>query len=116
MLTVAFMLAAVALIESIQASYLPASRSQSEKRSDEITWGLCGEELQGAKSYNTTIDCANLTVPLDYGDKSKGTIELNLLRAHAPKGPSRGSVLLNYGGPGEGGRTTLVQGLPWAFT
>lgn len=49
------------------------------------------------------IECATLKVPLDYTDKKRNeTIDLELQRVKA-KGKSRGSVLLNFGGPGDTG-------------
>lgn len=100
----------------MQAAYVSLETTNSTVATSDISWGPCSQEFETIKSYVTTIDCGNLTVPLDYHDSSKGTIELNLLRAHAPVGPARGSVLINYGGPGEVGRSNLAQNLPWAFT
>lgn len=109
-------LAIIAIFTSAQSSASFLGDVISSASPLNISWGPCVQEFERDKSYNTTVECGNLTVPLDYNDRSKGIIELNLLRAHAPKGPARGSVLMNFGGPGEAGRSNLVKSLPWAFT
>ncbi|MER7936035.1 MULTISPECIES: alpha/beta hydrolase [unclassified Streptomyces] len=52
------------------------------------------------------MQCAKVTVPLDYAKPAEGTIDLALSRYRAT-GPSRGSVLLNFGGPGGSGVSGL---------
>jgi pimeloyl-ACP methyl ester carboxylesterase len=48
-----------------------------------------------------TRDCANLTVPLDYADLSKGTIDLPVVRAQATDVANKiGPLVFNPGGPG----------------
>ena len=108
-------LAAAAFFASTQFISVSLADTNSSAYPSDISWGPCSQEFEKLKSYNTTIDCGNLTVPLDYHDLSKGVFELNLLRAHAPKGPARGSVQLNYGGPGEPGRADLAKSLSWNF-
>ncbi|KAH7400966.1 hypothetical protein DE146DRAFT_654534 [Phaeosphaeria sp. MPI-PUGE-AT-0046c] len=82
-------------------------------RSSGIQWGPCDASLEAFKvagGYNGTINCANLTVPLDYTNKSSNaTIDLNLLRIPAPKGKSKGSLQFNFGGPGLVARSQLAQ-------
>lgn len=64
------------------------------------------------KTPNYTIQCANISVPLDYTrERSNSTLTLELLRAPAQKQPSKGSVLFNFGGPGLVGRSQLAQTL-----
>ncbi|MEU2424205.1 alpha/beta hydrolase [Streptomyces sp. NPDC007851] len=64
-------------------------------------WTACqGEELP------KDMQCAEVTVPLDYARPDKGTLELALSRYRAT-GRSRGSVLLNFGGPGGSGVSEL---------
>ncbi|GAA1011895.1 alpha/beta hydrolase [Streptomyces thermogriseus] len=66
-----------------------------------VTWSACEagtpEDLQ----------CGKVTVPLDYARPEAGTLDLALARYRAT-GPSRGSVLLNFGGPGVSGVTELA--------
>ena len=62
-----------------------------------LVWQPCGR-----------LQCATLTVPLDYADASKGTIDLNMKRRPASGNDRVGSLLVNPGGPGVAG-TTLVD-------
>ncbi|MEU5534380.1 alpha/beta hydrolase [Streptomyces sp. NPDC020362] len=55
------------------------------------------------------LQCAKVTVPLDYAHPGSGTLDLALARYRAT-GPSRGSVLLNFGGPGGAGINELATG------
>ncbi|TFY83522.1 hypothetical protein EWM64_g478 [Hericium alpestre] len=48
-------------------------------------------------------ECGHVIVPLDYLNSSAGTAKVALARYKATKGPSKGSVLLNPGGPGGAG-------------
>jgi pimeloyl-ACP methyl ester carboxylesterase len=62
------------------------------------------------------LQCATLTVPLDYSDASKGTIDLYLKRRPASDQAHHvGSLLVNPGGPGVPG-TTLVDQAALAFS
>lgn len=63
--------------------------------SQQITWASCPD--RGAR-----VQCASITVPLDYTQPTGRTIELALLRTPAA-GQSRGSIVVNPGGPGAGG-------------
>ncbi|EFQ33110.1 proteinase [Colletotrichum graminicola M1.001] len=63
----------------------------------QINWLPCSE-------FNSTepIQCANLTVPLDYTElELNKTLQQQLLRVRALGQPSRGSILFNFGGPSE---------------
>ncbi|KAK6373770.1 hypothetical protein LTS17_008263 [Exophiala oligosperma] len=53
------------------------------------------------------FDCAKLTVPLDYTNSSRETLDLALFRVNATKKPVLGSVLINFGGPGGTGAENL---------
>ncbi|WP_225825401.1 alpha/beta hydrolase [Streptomyces naphthomycinicus] len=53
------------------------------------------------------LQCAKVTVPLDYAKPGAGTIDVALARYRAT-GKSRGSVLLNFGGPGGAGIPALA--------
>ncbi|KOV96615.1 alpha/beta hydrolase [Streptomyces sp. NRRL B-3648] len=55
------------------------------------------------------LQCAEVTVPLDYARPQAGTLDLALARYRAT-GTSRGSVLLNFGGPGVAGIPELATG------
>ncbi|WP_066365459.1 alpha/beta hydrolase [Herbidospora mongoliensis] len=67
-----------------------------------LKWAACAETPMA--SY----ECATLTVPLDYADAAKGTLDLAVVRKRAT-GPRIGSLVLNFGGPGGSGVTTLID-------
>ncbi|SBT91110.1 tripeptidyl-peptidase B. Serine peptidase. MEROPS family S33 [Streptomyces sp. DI166] len=69
-----------------------------------VKWGRC-DTLDAPKD----LQCGKVTVPLDYADPKAGTLDLALARYRAT-GDSRGSVLLNFGGPGGGGVDQLAYG------
>lgn len=63
-----------------------------------IRWGACPE---GEFNTNTTIQCGTLRVPLDYTQpNSSKTLDLEIVKIPAAVQPSRGSIQLNFGGPG----------------
>jgi pimeloyl-ACP methyl ester carboxylesterase len=53
------------------------------------------------------MECGRITVPLDYARPDAGTLELALARYRAT-GDARGSLVLNFGGPGGSGVTELA--------
>ncbi|MEV7689816.1 alpha/beta hydrolase [Streptomyces bungoensis] len=67
-----------------------------------VAWGAC----QGP-DMPRDLQCGKVTVPLDYAHPGAGTLDLALARYRAT-GPSRGSVLLNFGGPGGAGVSRLA--------
>ncbi|MFE5139696.1 alpha/beta hydrolase [Streptomyces fagopyri] len=69
-----------------------------------ITWGACAGDGMPAD-----LQCGKVTVPLDYAHPKNGTLDVALARYRAT-GKSRGSVLLNFGGPGGAGIAELAQG------
>ncbi|MEU5314254.1 alpha/beta hydrolase [Streptomyces sp. NPDC021562] len=64
-------------------------------------WTACQD-----KDLPKDMQCAKVTVPIDYAQPGKGTLDLALSRYRAT-GRSRGSVLLNFGGPGGSGVSQL---------
>ncbi|PWJ08538.1 alpha/beta hydrolase [Streptomyces sp. NWU49] len=69
-----------------------------------IRWTACeGTELP------EDLQCGRITVPLDYAEPEKGTLELALAR-YRGTGDPRGSVVLNFGGPGGSGVLGLAHG------
>lgn len=74
-----------------------------------MKWAPCN--LDFPESYdpiitprNDSLDCATLSVPLDYSNpKDSRSIDLQLIRQKATKEPFKGSVLTNPGGPGGSG-------------
>ncbi|MHC3469934.1 alpha/beta hydrolase [Streptomyces sp. 7R007] len=68
----------------------------------QIAWGKC----EGAE-VPKDLQCGKVTVPLDYTRPKAGTLDLALGRYRAT-GAKRGSVLLNFGGPGGAGVPELA--------
>ncbi|MEY2242102.1 alpha/beta hydrolase [Streptomyces sp. BF23-18] len=62
-----------------------------------VTWAACEGE-----GMPKDLQCGKITVPLDYARPGRGTLDLALARYRAT-GRSRGSVVLNFGGPGGAG-------------
>ena len=58
----------------------------------QLQWSVCGDRMQ----------CAQVTVPVDWGTPDGDTLQLAVLRVQAT-GTRIGSLLTNPGGPGEGG-------------
>jgi len=90
---------------------LPTAAHRDEDKPDlsrfydqKVTWSKC-EGLEAPKD----LRCGKVTVPLDYSRPTSGTLELALARYRAT-GKSRGSVLLNFGGPGGAGVSELAAG------
>lgn len=69
-----------------------------------ITWSACTGE-----GDPKDLQCGKVTVPLDYARPATGTLDLALARYRATGG-SRGSVLLDFGGPGGAGTPELAAG------
>lgn len=69
-----------------------------------VKWGAC--EGQDAPR---DLQCGKVTVPLDYARPKGGTLDLAVARYRATGRP-RGSVVLNFGGPGGPGVSELAVG------
>ncbi|MFF6954557.1 alpha/beta hydrolase [Streptomyces iakyrus] len=69
-----------------------------------VTWSKC-EGMDMPKD----LQCGKVTVPLDYAKPGQGTLDVAVARYRAT-GTSRGSVLLNFGGPGGQGVAQLAMG------
>lgn len=71
-----------------------------------LQWGAC-KDITIPQPAN--LQCANLTVPLDYkNESSTEMLTLDLVKVKAAIQPCKGTVLYNPGGPGLGGRNQLV--------
>ncbi|MGH3242080.1 MAG: alpha/beta hydrolase [Spirillospora sp.] len=88
---------------------LPASFTTGQR----LTWAACpapSEAQGGGKAPGNAWECATMKAPLDYRRPTRATIKVALIRKKAT-GPDRkrmGSLLFNFGGPGQPG----VVGLP----
>ncbi|MFI9169600.1 alpha/beta hydrolase [Streptomyces lincolnensis] len=86
---------------------LPAHGSEpdlSRFYGQKVAWARCeGVEMP------EDLQCGKVTVPLDYTKPHAGTLDLALARYRAT-GKSRGSLLLNFGGPGGAGVAELAAG------
>ncbi|GAB1312412.1 Peptidase S33, tripeptidyl-peptidase [Madurella fahalii] len=98
------------LIRRAFAVALGVSLAQAAQCQD-IKWGDCFDLELGDGSL--PVLCGNLTVPLDYTDMSSNkTLRLELVKVPATQGTSKGSILLNFGGPGLSSRQSLVSAGP----
>lgn len=84
-----------------------------QNKTEGIQWGPCAHD-EG--QYLLPVVCGNVSVPLDYTDKnSTESIVLQLTRIPAVAGPSKGSILFNFGGPGGEAQRTLSNFAPYAM-
>ncbi|WP_371527856.1 alpha/beta hydrolase [Streptomyces sp. NBC_01283] len=80
-----------------------------------IKWGACegaGADLMSdsdatAVPKDKSIQCGRITVPLDYAKPGRGKVKLAMIRIKS-SGKPRGSLLLNFGGPGGAGVSGLL--------
>ncbi|MGW2488187.1 alpha/beta hydrolase [Streptomyces sp. NPDC001606] len=85
------------------AAATPPQPDLSRFYRQKAVWGACA-----GPDMPKDLQCAKVTVPLDYARPTAGTLDLALARYRAT-GPSRGSVLLNFGGPGSSGVSELAS-------
>ncbi|GAB2970238.1 alpha/beta hydrolase [Streptomyces pseudoechinosporeus] len=71
-----------------------------------IDWAKCEDAGMGVPE---DLQCGKVTVPLDYAKPDAATLDIAMARFRAT-GDSRGSVLLNFGGPGASGVSELAAG------
>ncbi|HEY6775194.1 MAG TPA: alpha/beta fold hydrolase [Thermoleophilaceae bacterium] len=91
------LLPAVLAVAAVPAAATPATDSQFGRA--KLNWRDCDDGFQ----------CAKLRVPRDW-DRPRGRrIALSLIRLPATKGRVVGSLLINYGGPGASGVSSLRQ-------
>lgn len=69
-----------------------------------IDWGFFAADI------HVELDCATLNVPLDHTNlTSNKMLPLQLAKVNATKAPFLGSIILNFGGPGESGIQDLAS-------
>jgi len=72
-----------------------------------IQWGAC---QSGEFNTTLTVQCGTLQVPLDYSQlNSTKTLDLGIVKVLASVQPPKGSIQLNFGGPGLPARGELVN-------
>ncbi|KAJ6789721.1 hypothetical protein PWT90_00585 [Aphanocladium album] len=70
-----------------------------------VQWGRCADDFGAV----LPVDCGRVSVPLDYtAPKDNEPLSLELLRSPALNKPIKGSILLNFGGPGLPCRDSLA--------
>jgi pimeloyl-ACP methyl ester carboxylesterase len=79
---------ASAFLATLACAALCAAAAQAQ-----IAWAPCGD--------SNLVACGHLTVPLDPGNPSEGTITLAMRRHLAPTGSSKVAVIALAGGPGQ---------------
>jgi pimeloyl-ACP methyl ester carboxylesterase len=89
---------------ALPAAAAPSEPDLSPFYRQKVVWAAC----KGA-DMPRDLQCAKVTVPLDYAHPADGKLDLALARYRAT-GPSGGSVLLNFGGPGVPGVSQLAAG------
>lgn len=75
----------------------PAGMGMARYTAQLVSWSPCGDHLQ----------CARVSVPLDYDDPDGQAITLKVTKKPATGSPDQGDLFVNPGGPGEAG-TALV--------
>lgn len=94
------LLLSASLAQAIPQPHIP--------RNGGIQWGPCEHETEGLP-----VECGKLAVPLDYTDTSSNrTLDLALIKYPAQNGPSQGSIMLNFGGPGQDGLNSMIAYAP----
>ena len=82
------------------ANALPLTDSVERAVDSQLRWGPCDLEGIDPETILLPVQCATLSVPLDYTNADFKDLELLLLKVNATSGSSKGSVLFNPGGPG----------------
>ena len=101
-----------ALLTSCSSSGEPTD-PLADYKSQTLAWQTCGAEIKQVLGPQVTAamellgsraKCAFMRAPLDYADRSKGDLQIALLRVGA-EGPQQrlGAILFNPGGPGNDG-------------
>lgn len=67
-----------------------------------LEWESCDRYNTDGSELGSAVECAMVTVPLDYADPTGTTIEVAISRTKAT-GEKIGSILMNPGGPGSSG-------------
>lgn len=88
----------------------PAKPDLGRFYTQKIKWAACEPDVQNLPedvAKDKDIRCGKVTVPLDYAHPERATLGLALLKVRA-SGDKRGSLLVNFGGPGGPGVAGLA--------
>ncbi|KAG5752432.1 hypothetical protein H9Q69_003046 [Fusarium xylarioides] len=87
--------------------------AQGISSENRIKWARCNLGIPEYKESEKAFECGTLTVPLDYtGKYSSNTTTLNLIKLKATEKPPKGSIIMNFGGPGGSGIDGLLKITP----
>ncbi|MGF0315746.1 hypothetical protein [Nocardia fluminea] len=110
------LLAVLGLTGALAGAPIVAADS-GEDRAAQVRWGACPEGVEDPAAGPAQLQCATVSVPLNYSAPEGAQIEIMISRL-ASKNPDkrRGVLLLNPGGPGGAGldqpKFLAAQGLP----
>ncbi|MFD5703368.1 alpha/beta hydrolase [Streptomyces lasiicapitis] len=88
----------------------PAKADLRRFYTQKIKWAACKPDVQNLPENITKdkdVSCGKVTVPLDYAKPGRGTLGLAMMKIKA-SGDKRGSLLVNFGGPGGAGVAGLA--------
>ncbi len=114
---VAAMLAVVLPLSGCVASFIPKpAKSTSTPTGEKVAADLApfySQVLKWRSCENGDFQCTTAKAPMDWADPGRATISLALIRATAT-GTSKGSLLVNPGGPGASGYDFVKDSLDYA--
>lgn len=65
-----------------------------------VQWGAC-PAVEPYVDASAPIECGNIRLPLDYTEPNSTALwDVPLVRVKALQQPSKGSIFMNWGGPG----------------
>jgi pimeloyl-ACP methyl ester carboxylesterase len=86
-----------------------AAPSPTDFGAQSVDWGSCDGYATDGNDLPSNLQCARITVPVDYSNPTGDTAEIALSRAPAT-GDKIGSILVNPGGPGASGLSAATTG------
>src|SRR4051794_6433436 len=97
---------------SVVGGFAPAAHAAGYT-APPLAWTACQNLPAPPEGVSTpeNLECADLTVPLDYAKPQGETIKIALIRVKATDPARRiGSLVFNFGGPGESGINSFAEG------
>ena len=94
----------------LAASTASPLHTDTPPQHEHIGFQPCGDKLLGQWQPKTRVECATFRVPMDYTNPlSNDKVELHLNRIPAQIKQPLGTIFVNFGGPGQPCRESLVQ-------